>query len=167
MEEIQVEYQGLVKEFCSAVKDHFKKRLVAICIFGSVSRGEAAPESDIDALIVAEDMPQNIGGRIRETAHIHEDLKATQPYLSLRSSGRCATISTVYLTPSETERHPPILLDLVDEGKILHDRDNFLAKELESIRKRLDELGSRRVITKGGHYWILKPDIKPGEVFEI
>jgi hypothetical protein len=38
---------------------------------------------------------------------------------------------------------------------------------LEKLRKRLTELGAKRVWRGNAWYWILKPDLRPGEVFEL
>jgi len=39
---------------------------------------------------------------------------------------------------------------------------------LERLRRRLRELGARRVVVPGkGWYWILKPDAEFGEVIRI
>jgi hypothetical protein len=104
---------------------------------------------------------------VRDTRGVRETVGKSEASRSLRASGRSALISEVFLTPEEVRRHPPILLDMTEEGIILHDKGGFLEKELEAIRRRLRELGARKVATPKGHYWILKPDLKPGEVVEI
>jgi predicted nucleotidyltransferase len=77
---MQKEYVSLIEEYCSEINNHFSDRLISICIFGSVARGEAKSESDIDILIVAEGFPIDIGMRIRETNYIHEYLKKSKAY---------------------------------------------------------------------------------------
>lgn len=89
--------------------------------------------------------------RIKETVYIHEKLRATEAYSSLRALGRSGLI----------------LLDIVEDGIILHDKENFLRNVLLSIKESLKKLGARKIITKKGYYWILKPDIKPGEIVRI
>ena len=161
------EYRELIEEYCSAIKKHFGERLVSICVFGSVARGEATAESDIDILVVAEGLPFDVGFRTRETNYIHENLKKTPPYHSLKNFGRSGLISDVFFTPDEAERRPPILLDIVEDGVILHDRKDFMANVLKSLKEKLKKMGAKRVITNKGYYWILKPDVKPPEVVKI
>lgn len=161
------EYQELIDEYCLAIKKHFDKALVSICAFGSVARGEASPQSDIDVLVVAEGLPECIIARAEETAHIHRLIKQTPAYHSLRALGRSGLVSSIFLTKSEVKSHPPILLDMLDDGIILYDRDSFLWDILNEIKDKLKELGAKKVVTKKGHYWVLKPDIKPGEVVRI
>lgn len=61
----------------------------------------------------------------------------------------------------------PLFLDLIEDAVILFDRDGFFAGILERFRKRLQELGARRIWKGDWWYWELKPDYKPGEIFEI
>lgn len=116
---LQVEYRDLAAEYVQEVKAHFGDRLVSICFFGSVARGEASPESDVDVLTIAEHLPKDYGLRVRETNTIHESLRKGDAYRRLRSEGRSAFISDVYLTPEEARSHPPILLDITDHGVTL------------------------------------------------
>lgn len=164
---VSVEYRGLLEEYVSYFFNHFRDRLRSVCLFGSVARGETTPESDIDVLVVAKGLPQDLGSRFRETNWIHMKLKETESYRLLRALGRNCLISDILLTPEEVEKHPPILLDMVDDGIILYDRDDFLKNVLRSLSERLKELGARKVKTEKGYYWILKPDAKPSEVIEI
>lgn len=164
---LQSEYRDLASQYAQLVKQHFGDRLYSICFFGSTVRGEATSESDLDALVIADDLPQDLGLRFQGTAPIHEAVRGTEAYRTLRAKGRSALISEVFLSPSETRSHPPILLDIADHGTIVYDRNNFLDAELRKIRERLVELGTRKVTAKKGYYWILKPDAKPTEVVEI
>jgi hypothetical protein len=45
--------------------------------------------------------------------------------------------------------------------------DGFMERVLERLSARLRELGARRVRTKRGWYWDLKPDYRFGEVIEL
>lgn len=164
---IQPEYQELAEEYLRLVKMHFGRRLSSVSFFGSAVRGEATPESDLDALVVADGLPREVGLRFRETNHIHRSLRETEAYRRLRSLGRSGIISDIFLTRQEVLQHPPILLDIADHGVIAFDRGGFLKEVLESVRRRLTELGARKVPTRKGHYWILKPEAKPTETVEI
>jgi len=167
LRKVPLEYAGLLKEYCSAVKRHFAEALVSICIFGSLARGEPEPSSDIDVMVVAENLPHDAGERTRSTNYIHEALKKTEASATLRNLGRSTLISDIFLNPQEVERHPPILIDMVEDAVILYDRMDFLRKILRKLGEKLKEMGARKVITKGGHFWILKPDAKPWEAIEI
>jgi hypothetical protein len=164
---MQKEYVGLIEKYCSLIKNHFRDRLISICLFGSVARGEANQGSDIDILIVADDLPIDIGMRIKETNYVHENLKKSEAYISLRKSGVSGLVSDIFFTPEEIEGHPPILLDMVEDGIIWYDKGDFLRKVLLSVKENLKKLEAKKVTTEKGYYWILKPDIKPGEIVRI
>ena len=116
---------------------------------------------------MVEDLPLDIGSRIRITLPLRLKLKTFESYWRAKEAGLPTLISEVILTPEEVRDHPPILLDLTVEGLILYDREDFLKKELEALRVRLRELGARRLKGREGWYWILKPDAKLGEVVKI
>ena len=164
---LQQEYRTLADEYVRAASEFFGKRLISICFFGSVARGEASADSDIDVLVVATDLPEDVGLRFRETAGIHETLKRSSEYRKLRQQGRSAFISDLFLSPDETRRHPPILLDLTDDAFIAYDRNSFLNGVLDDMKQRLRDLGARKIKARKGHYWILKPNARPDEVIEI
>ncbi len=164
---LQEEYRGVADEYARLVKQFFGDRLVSLCFFGSVPRGNATPESDLDALIVVEGLPRDVGLRVRETAPIHHALRRSEAYRKLRASRRSAFVSEVFLTPAEARSHPPILLDLTQDAVVVNDREGFLERVLEDMRLKLKQLGAKRVPAKKGYYWILKPDAKPNEVVEI
>jgi hypothetical protein len=56
---------------------------------------------------------------------------------------------------------------MVEDARIVHDPDGFLAGYLERFRARLAELGARRIWRGNAWYWDLKPDFKPGEIIEL
>jgi len=164
---LQAGYRELAAEHTSAAKQELGEKLISTCYFGSAARGEASPESDLDVLVVADALPNDLAGRMRLACAIREKARKSEAGRSLRRAGRSTLISSIYLTPEEVRAHPPILLDVADHGVIWYDRDNFLTGVLTDIKHRLSELGARKVRAKKGYYWILKPDRKPGEVIEI
>jgi len=57
-------------EFCAAVRDRFGARVRELALFGSRARGEGDEESDVDVLVVVDDLT---GAEGRETAHLAGD----------------------------------------------------------------------------------------------
>lgn len=77
-------------------------------------------------------------------------------------------LAPLVTSPEAIEAGPLILLDLTEDAVILHDPTGFLARRLDRLRQRLRELGARRVWLDGDRwYWDLKPDYRPGEVFDL
>ena len=131
-----------------------EKRLKALAVL----RDEGA-HSDVDLLIVARDLPRGRLDRVEEFLPVEANL---EPLLQ-PADADSITIAPVFKTPAELEAGSPLLLDMVDDARILDDSDGVL----DRLRARLAELGARRVPHGGGWYWELKPDLQPGEVFRL
>ncbi|MEM1538283.1 MAG: nucleotidyltransferase domain-containing protein [Candidatus Nezhaarchaeales archaeon] len=161
------DYIPLINEYLEILKDRYGDRLVSLSVFGSVVRGEAGEGSDVDLLVVIEGLQEDIGSRLREAAEVKRRLKGSEAYKELSSRGLPILVSEVILTPNEVMRHPPILLDVAEEGVTIYDKGGFLEGELSKLKQRLKELGAKRVRGRHGWYWMLKPDIRFGEVLEV
>jgi predicted nucleotidyltransferase len=60
-----------LQEFCGAVRVQFGPRLRELALFGSRARGEGNEESDVDVLVVIDDMTHAEG---RSVAHLAGDV---------------------------------------------------------------------------------------------
>jgi uncharacterized protein len=137
------------------------ERLVSLVLFGSVARGEARENSDIDVLIVAKGFPRSLRDRRGPLLAAWERARAERslPWIEW---------NLVTKTPEEAWFHSPLFLDMVEDGVLLFDRQGFFGAVLEQMRVRMRELGSRRVrLDDGSWYWDLKPDYRFGDVVEI
>jgi len=131
---------------------------VTLAVFGSRARGEAVEGSDLDLLVVATGFPKSRLERqllllrlAREVSDDFADLVACVP-----------------LSPEEASRVQPFYLGMLSGHELLHDRGGFFGSVLDRLRRRLAELGSRRLVDEDGYeYWDLKPDWKPGDVVEL
>ena len=56
---------------------------------------------------------------------------------------------------------------MLDDARILDDREGFLGEMFVGFRRRLDRLWAKRIWRGSAWYWDLKPDYESGEVFEI
>ena len=140
-------------------------RLVSLVLFGSRARGDDRPDSDVDLLIVCTGLP---AGHLHRGAELRPLFRECSLDLGTRIGGGVRpVISPIYKTPGEAVHHVPLYLDLVEDAVMLYDRGGFFAGVLDGLRASLKRLGSRRVPFKNGWYWDLKPDHRPGEVFEI
>lgn len=158
-------FDELLAALSAAVSGHYGDRLVSLVVFGSVGRGTARPDSDVDLLVVADALPPGRMARVTEFDAVERDLA---PALErARSRGLETVLSPLFKTPDEARRGSPLFLDLVDDARLLVDREGFFAGVLSRLRSRLAELGARRVWRGARWYWDLKPDYRPGEVIEL
>lgn len=158
-------FHRLLEELQTACEAVYGSRLVSLAVFGSVGRGTPRPDSDVDLLLVADPLPD---GRMRRVEEFEEvERRMVEPLAAARRAGVETRLSPVFKTPRELAARSPLLLDLVHDARILVDRDGFLQLELQGLRERLDELGARRIWRGNAWHWDLKPDYRPGEVFEL
>ena len=131
-------------------------RLVSIVLFGSVARGDATESSDVDLLVVAEGFPARLSARRQELLKLYAPVREARqlPFIEW---------NLVTKTPDEARVHSPLYLDMVEDGRLLFDRDGFFAGVLERMRARMRELGSQRVfLPDGSWYWDLQPGFRFG-----
>lgn len=151
-------YRKCIEEIKDRIIAHYEDKLVSSVIYGSFARGKITPESDIDLLLIAKKLHNSKMKRMEEFIENVED-KITSKMIFY--------ISPIIITPQEALRGKPISLDMIYDSLILYDIDEFFNKIMERLKNRLKELGSKRIFKGNRWYWLLKPDIKPGEIFEI
>jgi predicted nucleotidyltransferase len=150
-------YRPLLERLLALLREHLGEDLLAVALFGSIARGQGNAESDIDLII----------------AHRGEREAAEEKFLrvsaTLREEPGTPEIYPIFFSEERLARDIPwLLLDVQDHGITLYDPEGMLERTLNRLRKRLKELGSRKVILEDGSwYWDLKPDWKLGEVFEL
>jgi len=108
-------------------------------------------------------------GRIKRVEEFEENVeeRLKDRIKALRTKGIFPYLSPLFKTPDEVMKGSPLFLDMVSEAQILYDRDEFFKDYLQTLKRRLTELGAQKVRKGGGWYWVLKPDYKPGDVIEL
>ncbi len=158
-------FESLERTVLNAVQAVYGDRLVSVVIYGSVARGTMRFDSDVDLVVVALGLPK---GQPRRRVEFRQVERLVDPEMRrLAGLGIATDLSVVFKTPEEVEIGSPLFFYMVEDARILFDRDGVFATRLDRLRKRMAELGSKRVWRGNAWYWDLKPDYKPGEVFEI
>jgi len=158
-------FHKLEQRLLEALKSYYGDRLLSLAVFGSAGRQTQRPDSDLDFLIVARGLPKGRMARVEEFQFVEDQLAVLLN--KMKNSGIDTCLSPVFKTPDELEQGSPLFLDLVDDARILFDPENVLSVYLAGLRDRLKALGSTRVRRGNAWHWVLKPDLKPGEVFEL
>jgi predicted nucleotidyltransferase len=141
-------------------------RLVSVAVFGSVGRRRARIDSDVDLLVIVEELPRGHRARLATFEPVEREL--VTDLRALESTGIRTELSPILRRPEELQTATPLMLDLTEDAVILADRGGVLAMALDDLRARLRRLGSRRIWTGATTwYWDLKPDYKRGEIFEL
>lgn len=162
------DYQRLLEVFKGLVLDNLKNSLISMVVYGSVARGEAKKGSDIDILIIQKDAPEAYYKRLQPVMDVLEKLKETSEYKTLEGKNITPYLSFLILSEGEAKENRYIYLDMIESSMVLYDREGFFEKKMEELRRRLKFLGSRKIVLPDGSwYWDLKPDLVPGEAFEL
>jgi len=158
-------FENIVECLKNSCLDVYGDRLVSLCVFGSVAAGTMRPDSDIDLLVVCDPLPRGRMARVREFEAI--DRLCERELKQAMQRGVATMFSPHIKTPDEVRKGSPIFLDMTDTVRIMFDRERFLGDYLAGLKERLSRLGARKVMLGGGYYWLLKPDLKPGEEISL
>ncbi len=159
------EVTPLTDPFVETLRTGMGDALVGVALYGSVARGEARPESDIDLLVV------HLGGRVAAldaVRAVRQALYADPVTERLCERGVPVDLSYILFSESQFADTRWLLLDVSHHGIILFDPRGVLSRKLAALRARLEELGSRRIeLPNGDWYWDIKPDMRPGEIVHL
>jgi len=159
----KIPQERYVKLLCDAFRLTFKSfHLSSFAVYGTVARGAAKENSDVDILIVSNDFVGSLGSRVERLLGVEERLREELAWL--RKHDVYTSLSFYPLREEEAEKVPLLFLDLTEEAVILYDKNRFFERVLTDFKAKLLRLGAKRVfITKENWYWDLKPDYKFGE----
>lgn len=144
----------IINKFRQKLLARFKDNLISLVLFGSVARGTARKESDIDLLVILKDAPDSYYDRLKPVIDIELELRND-------IEGMPPVFSSIILSMDEAKENRNIFLDMIDDSIILYDKNSF-------FKNRLVQLGSKKVILDDNTwYWNLKPDIEAGEIIEL
>lgn len=163
----QDRYRNLVLKTLRSIHEHYGNRLVSLAIFGSIARGNANNESDLDVFIIgALDGP--FAARIDELSLLEHSGILREELDWLAVQGVHCHISWFALRPEEARNFRPVYLDLADDSIILIDRGKFLQKILVSVRNLMKRWDSQRVwLNRDKWYWVLKPSVRREEAVKV
>lgn len=138
----------------------------SFAVYGSVARGRAREDSDVDVLIISDDFHGSLGSRIERLMGVEDAVRDEIRWL--RGRGIRTGLSFYPLSPREAEGLPSLFLDLTEDAVILHDEGRHLEGLLMELGAKLIERGAVRVfLDEDRWYWDLKPDYRFGETVEI
>jgi predicted nucleotidyltransferase len=167
MKKVPEKYKALIDDFIDLVKGSFGDNIASAVLYGSVAKGRARKESDIDVCLVFKSLPQS---RHKRTLLIHpliKKLREKKSYTELFNEGYIPEPSPILYTIEEIQDTKPIFLDMVEDGIVLFD-DGTVTNKLEELKKKMEILGSKKVaLDNGDYYWILKPGLRLTEEVTI
>jgi hypothetical protein len=133
---------ALAQRYSQVAQEVLADNLVAVVLFGSVARGEARANSDIDLLIVCHQLPHGVFSRQTILEPVRQQLQSELDHLWQQG---CMTDFTEHLKTKEEAARPQFLyLDMTEEAIILFDQDAFFASVLDKLRIHLRQIGAQQ-----------------------
>jgi predicted nucleotidyltransferase len=133
-DEKQLLYLNYASLIAHELENILRDDLISVVAFGSTIWGEAGESSNIDILIVSEKF--EAVSRSEVIASIEEDLKFSEEYKDLKDNNLGTNIRPLLLTQSEIENDPSLLQDIILDGFIIYDTDDFMENRLKQPRKK-------------------------------
>lgn len=158
-------FDRIVAALVDACRRVYGERLVGVVVYGSVGRGRMRPDSDLDVLVVAEPLPPGRGARMAEFEQV--DALVEPALAAAREAGVTTWVSPLVRTLDELDRSGFIVLDIACDGRVVHDVSGRVTAFLAAVRERLAARGAQRRSASGRMYWVLDPDVHPGEVVNL
>ncbi|MBK7203130.1 nucleotidyltransferase domain-containing protein [Candidatus Amarolinea dominans] len=155
----------LAQQYSDVAQEIIGDNLVSVVLFGSIVRGEAHANSDIDLLIVCRQLPQGVFLRQAVLEPIRQQLQTE--LRRLWQEGYYIDFAEHLKNREEASQIRLLYLDMTEEAVILFDQDAFFANVLERLRTHLRRTGAQRRKLGTIRYWDLKPDFRPGEVVTL
>ncbi len=144
--------------FAKILVNCFKGDIVSVVLFGSVGRGDARPDSDVDMIVVIKKLPE---GR-------YSRRKLLEPALNVAEKrGLTASFNCHIRSPDEAKKITVMYFDLPTDAKILFDKDGFFRGVIDQVKDRIDANGSVRKKWGNFYYWDLMPRGNADSTFEI
>lgn len=120
----------MIEKITKDIKTLFGKGLVSIVLFGSYARGKQRKISDIDILIVADNLPDSRKERLSLM------LKISKKYLL---EGK--TVSIILHSRNEIingfEYYNPLLLSISENYKLFYDHEGFFLTLMKNIKNKI------------------------------
>ncbi len=156
-------YSNLLTDFVAESRKRFGDSISSIVLYGSVARGTARKDSDIDVCIFLKNLPQSRYKRTLLIFPLLKELRERESYMALYRDGYLPEISPLLYTNKEAQDTKPIFLDMVGEGVVLYD-DGMWAAKRQTLMETMKLLGTKKVVLENNeYYWILKPGLRLAE----
>lgn len=150
------EYQKkTVQRLVGLILDYYSEALVSLVIYGSYARDEARLNSDIDLFIILKHK-----NGLKSTLevfyeNIEKNIEAELTVLYTKY-GINMELSPFILSKEEANYFHTLYLDMIDNAKIIYDKDNFFKQILKSVSELKTKYNFRKEPVGNTFLWDMK-----------
>ncbi|MBD3212117.1 MAG: hypothetical protein GF311_05850 [Candidatus Lokiarchaeota archaeon] len=160
----QTYYANLILLLFKLLKEEMQENLLSLGIFGSVARGNAKKDSDLDVFIILNELNASLLERTKLFLKIKRQHPIKNELTFLRSYDINPKLNAILRNRNELKLSF-FTIDISFDMKIVYD-NNVLQEFLDSVLETINENNIERKYLKDGKYY-LDLNLKLGEVFEF
>ncbi|NLI56594.1 nucleotidyltransferase domain-containing protein [bacterium] len=152
---IRDKFNELINIIFEKTKDFYKDNLISFIVFGSCGRDTPTNESDIDILIILNEINFN---RMKRMKIFYENVekKIENEIKNYEKYNINTYISPIIRSKEEVKYGSPLYIEMILGVKIIYDKDNFFKNYLKRLENKLNKLKS----SKKNGYWIFLYQLK-------
>ena len=145
---IRDKFNELINIIFEKTKDFYKDNLISFIVFGSCGRDTPTNESDIDILIILNEINFN---RMKRMKIFYENVekKIENEIKNYEKYNINTYISPIIRSKEEVKYGSPLYIEMILGVKIIYDKDNFFKNYLKRLENKLNKLKS----SKKNGYW--------------
>ncbi|MDD5615515.1 MAG: nucleotidyltransferase domain-containing protein [Candidatus Methanoperedens sp.] len=129
----------LITELTAVLKQKFSQSLLSIVLFGSIVKGNFTETSDIDVIVVCENLIEDWRARDKMILELTEDieLKYSTP-IHMNLVGKDEISHSI-------ESANPLLLEIYDANRIIYDKGSFFSNLLKNFEFNLHKWHATKI----------------------
>lgn len=129
----------LITELTAVLQQKFSQSLLSIVLFGSIVKGNFTETSDIDVIVVCENLTGDWRARDKMIFALTEDIElkySTPIHMNLVSKDEIShAIESAY----------PLMLEIYDANRIIYDKGNFFSNLLKNFEFNLHKWHATKI----------------------
>ena len=140
---IRDKFNELINIIFEKTKDFYKDNLISFIVFGSCGRDTPTNESDIDILIILNEINFN---RMKRMKIFYENVekKIENEIKNYEKYNINTYISPIIRSKEEVKYGSPLYIEMILGVKIIYDKDNFFKNYLKRLENKLNKLKSSK-----------------------
>lgn len=152
-DDVYSQLNDIIKNWCHSLENN-KIGLVGVLQFGSTLKKPIKKETDLDILLIFDELPSNKYDQFKLTLNMEDQLNSDLKKIKNHNI-QC---SFILKKVSQLDHLSPFYLDFIDTSRIWLDPYNHLGNLIADIKNWIEKNGSKKIKKGNLWYWIYSPD---------